>query len=207
VTSNGSDFFVAWSVGSDYWQWPSPDKIDVYGKRVLATGVADAAALSIATGPADQILSDVASNGRDYLVAYQLIGISPQLFAAKRVLREGQLAGVTATDDGTIMLRPYSPYSSVSLAGNGAGGYWLAYPQSATSSAIQQFDQDGAPLPDPQSMAAALWSSVALATAPDGALRVVYARRVTDGAFAGTSLVFVRSAGDAGPSRSRAVKH
>lgn len=205
VASNGSDFFVAWNVGSDYWQWPPPDRIDVYGKRVSAAGVVDAAALSIATGPADQILSDVASNGRDYLVAYQLIGSERPVIAAKRVLREGQLSGATATDDGTTMV-PYSPYSTVSLAGNGAGGYWLAYQQSATSSAIQQFDQDGAPIPYPQSMVA-LWSSVTLATAPDGVLRIAYARRVTDGAFAGTSLVFVRSAGDAGPSRSRAVRH
>ncbi len=51
------------------------------------------------TGPADQILSDVVINGRDYLVAYQLIGIQHPVIAAKRVLREGELGGATATAD------------------------------------------------------------------------------------------------------------
>ncbi|MEA2164630.1 MAG: hypothetical protein QOK37_2757 [Thermoanaerobaculia bacterium] len=204
VASNGNDFLVAWNKGNDYWQWGAPDMIDVYSKRVSATGVVDAVALSIATGPADQILSDVASNGRDYLVAYQLLtSTSNSVIAAKRVLREGQLAGATATDAGTIMT-PYSSYSGVSLSENGAGGYWLAYQQSAANSVIQQFDQDGAPLPFTQSTLP-LWFSVALATAPNGTLRIAYDRWVTGGAFPGTSLVFVRSS-ETGPLRFRAVR-
>jgi hypothetical protein len=211
VASNGSDFFVAWNEGIDPFQWAPPNLIDVYGKRVSATGVADAAALSIATGPADQILSDVASNGRDYLVAYRT-RFSPVIIAAKRVLREGQLAGATATDIGTIMT-PYSSYSGVSLAGNGAGGYWLAYQKCCgidgyrpeTNSVVQPFDQDGSPIASPQSLTS-LWSSVAMATAADGTLRIGYDRRVTEGAFAGANLVFVRSATFVKDPRSRAAR-
>ena len=29
VATNGTDFFVVWAVGSDYWQFPAPDMYDV----------------------------------------------------------------------------------------------------------------------------------------------------------------------------------
>ena len=88
VASNGTDFFVAWNVGSNYWQFPSPDRLDVLGKRVTASGATDASPLPIATGGSDQILLAVASDGRDYIVVHDLTRFA---VAAKHVLREGQL--------------------------------------------------------------------------------------------------------------------
>jgi hypothetical protein len=209
VASNGSDFFVAWSEGSDYWQWPSVNMIDVLGARVSAAGAVDAAALPIATGPSDQILAAVASDGRDYLVAY-LVNDDPQhpLIAAKRVLREGQLDGATATDEGTIILHDALSFAinrdSFSLAGD-AGRYWAAFGESTESGAIVRTDLRGAPVSAPLTVGPS-WSWLALATAPGGALRMVYTRPVVDGVFAGTSRVFVRSAGDALASRYRAMR-
>jgi hypothetical protein len=203
VASNGTGFFVAWDTGSDYWQFPSPDMVDVFGKLVSATGAVDAAPLPIATGSADQRLVALASDGRDYLVVYGLGQYSPATLATKVVLREGQLDGTTATDEGGIIAR--DPGYGTSLSGD-ASGYWIAYLRGNGTASILRLDQRGTAASPATTLAAPL-SSVALARLPGGAVRVLYARAIDDGEFIGTSSAFFRSIGDDVIPRSRAARH
>jgi hypothetical protein len=203
VASNGTDFFVAWDSGSDYWQLPSPNQVDVFGARVTAAGAVDAAPLPIATGPEDQRLAAIASDGRDYLVAYALSQYPPAPIAAKVVLREGELDGATATDQGTIIARDAA--YAVSLSGD-AAGYWSAYLQLNGTGNLLRLDKRGNPAQPAVPIAAAL-SSVALGRSPGGSVRILYARAIDDGGFAGTSMAFVRFIGEDLPARSRAARH
>jgi hypothetical protein len=203
AASNGTDFFVAWDTGSDWWQLPSPNQVDVFGARVTAGGAVDAAPLPIATGPEDQRLAAIASDGRDYLVAYALSQYAPAPIAAKVVLREGELDGATATDQGTIIARDAA--YAVSLSGD-AAGYWSAYLQLNGTGNLLRLDKRGNPALPAVLIAAAL-SSVALDRSPGGAVRILYARAIDDGGFAGTSMAFLRFIGEDLPARSRAARH
>jgi hypothetical protein len=208
LASNGTDFFVAWNEGSYYWQFPSANMVDVLGKRVSASGSVNAAPLSIATGPSDQILAGIASDGRDYLIAYLIDDWQHPLIAAKRVLEAGQLDGTAETDSGTVILRDATGYArdwqSFSLTGD-ASGYWCAFNQTPESSAILQIDPRGNPVSAPILLGDA-WSWPALAPTSGQGIRVVYARTISDGDYAGTRRVFVRSAGEIPKSRSRAAR-
>jgi hypothetical protein len=203
VASNGTDFFVVWNEGSDYWQYPSANMLDVLGRRVSAAGAVDAAPLPIATGPDDQRLVAIASDGRDYVVAFQLSQYPPAPIATKIVLREGQLGGTTAIEAGTIIARD-AAYGTA-LSGD-ATGYWSAYLQSSGTGNILRLDQQGKPASPTLSIGSA-WTSVALGHLPGGAVRIAYARAIQDGEFVGTSLVFFRSIGDDLGLRSHAVRH
>jgi hypothetical protein len=54
---------------------------------------------------------------------------------------------------------------------------------------------------------AAALSSVALGRLPGGAVRMLYARAIDDGEFAGTSMLFSRFIGEDAAGRSRAARH
>jgi hypothetical protein len=203
VASNGTDFFVAWDTGSDYWQFPSANMVDVLGTRVSAAGAVDAAPLPIATGPDDQRLAAIASDGRDYLVAYEMSPYAPAAIATKVVLREGQLGGTTATQEGTIIAR--NAAYGVSLSGDSAG-YWSAYVQLNGTGNILRLDNRGKPA-SPTFTAGAALSSVALGHLPGGAVRILYARTIDYGEFTGTSMVFLRFVGDDVGPRWRATRH
>jgi hypothetical protein len=204
VASNGTDFFVAWNEGSDYpYLFPPPNLVDVLGTRVSAAGAVDAAPLPIATGGRDQRLLSLASNGRDYLVAYQLDQYPSGVIATKVVLREGQLGGATATEDGTIITRDAA--NGIVLSGD-ANGYWSAYLKLGGTGSILRLDQRGNPTSPPLPVAAAL-SSVALGRLPGGAVRILYARAIDYGEFTGTSMVFFRFVGDDLGLRWRATHH
>lgn len=218
VATNGTDFLVVWNVGSDsIWLGPPPpggnaDLIDVYGARVTASGSVDAAPLPIATGPSDQFVEAVGSDGRDYTVFF---GLSNQnhphtILAAKRVLREGQLDGTTAQDDGTIV----GDFVEVeSIVANG-GGFWLggvnaAYPASSIVLLHTDFHGNAA---EPTLLASSnsvllLSPFVSLTQASGGPLQIAYARRLADGQYATTSRVFFRVASEPGQARSRAAHH
>jgi hypothetical protein len=203
AASNGTDFFVAWDTGSDYWQFPSPNQVDVFGARVTAGGAVDAAPLPIATGPDDQRLAAIASDGRDYLVAYELSQYAPTAIATRVVLREGQLGGATATDQG-IIIASDAAYA-VSLSGD-ASGYWSAYLQLNGTGNLLRLDNRGNRALAAVPVGAAL-SSVALGRLPGGAARLLYARAIADGEFAGTSMIFLRFIGEDVAGRSRAARH
>jgi|GEM_PF-3259462 len=203
VASNGTDFFVAWDVGSDWWQFPSANMVDVLGTRVSAAGAVDAAPLPIATGGRDQRLLSLASNGRDYLVAYQLDPYPSGVVATKIVLREGQLGGTTATEDGTIITRDAA--NGIVLSGD-TTGYWSAYLQLDGTGNLLRLDQRGNPTSPPLPIGAAL-SSVVIGRLPGGAVRLLYARAIDYGEFTGTSMVFFRFVGDDLGLRWRAARH
>jgi hypothetical protein len=204
VASNGTDFFVAWNEGSDYtYLFTPPNLVDVLGARVSAAGAVDAAPLPIATGPRDQRLFAVASDGRDYLIAYQLDQYQSAVIATKRVLREGQLDGTTAAGDGTIIAHG-EPYG-ISLSGD-ATGYWSAYWQSNGTGNVLHLDKRGDPTSPAVRVGAAL-SSAALGRLPRGAVRILYARAIDYGEFTGTSMIFFRFVADDLGLRWRAARH
>lgn len=214
VASNGTDFFVAWNEGDDFYFDPifppPPNAFDVFGARVSASGAVDAAPLPIAIGPSDQILTGLASDGRDYLVAYSVNDYRQTFLAAKHILREGILDGATATDDGTIMARDITIAGTTSIGPGGvlsgdASGYWTAFTQ-AGGTVIMRTDVRGVPRFNLAPFGTA--SSLALAQIPGGPVWITYARRVDEGTFAGTSQIFVRSAAEV-PSvpRSHAARH
>ncbi len=220
VASNGSDFFVAWAEGDDFFFdpiFPPPASLfDIFGARVSASGAVDAAPLPIAIGPSDQVLAGLASDGRDYLVSYVDDGnpndYPPQPFlAAKHILREGNLDGVTATGDGTIVARNIDAAGAYTLGVGGglsgdASGYWAAFRQTNGAPAIVRTNLRGVPGSEQVSFVPS--SALTLAQIPGGPVWIAYARRVDDGAFANTSQVFIRSA-TVEPSipRSRAARH
>ncbi len=201
VATNGTDFLVIWSVGSDYWQFPSPDMIDIVGKRVMASGAVDASPIPIATGRKNQLFRAVASDGRDYLVVYDLLDYDSRALAAKRVLREGQLDGVTATDDGTIITSGTAP-SVVAVAGD-VTGFWVAW----TESSMKLAHTDGRGTPGEIVLVDGQPNGIALAQPAHGLLQLVYTRRVTDGPFPMTSRAFVRFFGEMAGGRGRAARH
>ncbi len=120
VATNGTDFFVAWNIGTGFMLGaPVPSiPLNVYGTRVFANGAVDVSPLEIATASGNDVLALVGSDGRDYTVFY---GSGSQL-AAKRVLREGTLDGTTAEDLGAIVASDFYPQAIVS----DSGGFWLA---------------------------------------------------------------------------------
>jgi hypothetical protein len=213
AASNGSDFFVAWIPGTNLI-FPPANPGDVLGTRITAAGTVDAAPLPIATGPLDEILFAVASDGRDYLVAYQMNPSNGFVIATKRVLREGQLDGTTAAEDGTIIARGAA--SSVALSGD-ATGYWIAYAAGSWNgmylngnSNVLRLNKRGTPASSAVTFAAGM-STAAVGRLPGGAVRILYSRPVDDGIFAGTTVVFSRFAQDDGIAdvglRGRAARH
>ncbi|MEA2342410.1 MAG: hypothetical protein QOF63_579 [Thermoanaerobaculia bacterium] len=204
VASNGTDFFVAWNRG-DY-RGDLPPGFDIFGARVTAGGAVDAEPLPIATAPAEERLEAIASDGRDYLIAYewnQLTYGTPTKIETKVVLREGQLDGATATDQGTIIASDAT--YAVSLSGD-ATGYWSAYVQLNGTGNLLRLDKRGNRVLAAVPVATEL-SSVALGRLPGGAVRMLYARAVADGEFTGTSMLFSRFIGEDLAGRSRAARH
>jgi hypothetical protein len=213
VATNGADFFVAWSVGSDYFQYPTLDYIDLFGARVAASGSVDAAPLPIATGSANQLLRGVGSDGRDYLVFYALFADGWGL-AVKRVLREGQLDGVTATEPGTIVFERAALLGALSAfaIARDPKGFWLAWQTDEYPNArvvLVHTDVNGHA---DESMTVADYTGwepiarVALAETPRGSLQIAYARQVTEGPYRGTISLFLRFAGESA-GRWRAAGH
>jgi hypothetical protein len=204
VASNGTDFFVAWNRG--FYRGDLPPGFDIFGARVTVGGAVDAEPLPIATAPAEERLEAIASDGRDYLIAYewnQLTYGTPTNIATKVVLREGQLDGATATDRGTVIANDAT--NTVSLSGD-AAGYWNAYLQLNGTGNLLRLDKRGNRVLAAVPVATEL-SSVALGRLPGGAVRMLYARAVDDGEFAGTSMLFSRFIGEDLAGRSRAARH
>lgn len=207
VATNGTDFLVAWNVGSDYWQFPSADLIDVFAARVTAAGAVDASPLPIAIGQSNQFIQGVASDGRDYIVFYGLrhSPYSAGVLASKRVLREGQLDGVTARDDGTVAGELITLTSVV----HSGGAFWLAglhETRSVRSIVLLQTDlrgNPGAAIPLASYTSAMPPGFASLAPARGGWLQIVYARRMTEEPYTGASRVFLRMVSNAPPGRRR----
>ncbi|HEX9160373.1 MAG TPA: hypothetical protein VF980_01600 [Thermoanaerobaculia bacterium] len=208
VATNGTDFLVAWDTGSDWWQFPSPNMVDVLGARVSAAGSVDASPIGVANGAGDEILAAIASDGRDYLVVYTYRDVNHEtpVLAAKRVLREGELDGATSTDIGTIVATGVNA-GSVGIA-HGDTGFWMSWLSVFPGSLLQltRTDARGKPADAITLAPGDTVTGPSLAQAPGRLLEIAYARRITDGPFAGTSRVLLRVAGDLA-SHDRAVRH
>lgn len=106
IASNGREFLVVWEEGSNWWQFPTQDLRDIRGIRLDVSGAPiDAAPLEIAVGSADTGSPHVASDGKDFLVVYEQIDWDERrsFVRTKRVLRNGNLDGVTARQDGALV--------------------------------------------------------------------------------------------------------
>ena len=208
VASNGTDFFVAWAEGTDFSTespvYYPPNLFDVFGARVFASGAVDVGSLAIAVGPSDQILTGLASDGRDYVVSYVASGDAQSFLSAKRI-HEGNLDGATATDDGTIMARgAYGGVHGGMLSGD-SSGYWAALMSNGVATIVRT-DLRGVPTSRGPSFATESW--LAPAQVPGGPIWLAYTRRSDDGAFAFTSQAFLRSATvEPDVPRSRAARH
>jgi len=212
AASNGTDFFVAWNSGTDWSQFPSANLVDIFGTRITPAGTVDAAPLAIANSPRDERLYAVASDGRDYLVAYQLDQYANAAVATKRVLREGQLDGTTAADDGTILA--HGAAYSIALSGDATGywsayaaGYWDEYSSTGNSNLIR-LDKRGMPTSSAVTFTGVL-SYATIGRLPGGGVRILYARPIDDGIFAGTTRILSRFAADdgLGDAKRRAARH
>lgn len=130
VTSNGSDFFVAWSEGES----ADPDIYDVRGARISSAGVLldgppEGGGIAISTAHESPLRPVVASDGANYLVVWPDsrpgTGYDDPLYAA-RVSAQGQLLDGPPESGGIpVFLNPDGyPLWSVSVAFG--GGNYLA---------------------------------------------------------------------------------
>ena len=164
VASNGEDFLVVWSFGSDFTQWDPPNRVDVMAARVSASGeVLDPTPIAIAATKADEVSPALASNGRDYLVAY---ASGPQI-TGQYVQRDGTMAGPPfAIGAAQAGWRP-----AIAVAGD-ALGYWVAWDGTMR---LARVDAHGVELfPEPLAVGS---GPALLGTGGDGA-ELAYARDV-----------------------------
>jgi hypothetical protein len=148
VASDGTDFLVVANYGSDFAPGgiPFPDLVNVYATRVFASGAVDVP-IAVATGPKNQKDGVAASDGRDYVIAYftQDVATPQRWLATKRILREGQLANGTPSDDGHI-IDAASWYDTASIVPS-ASGYMIAWETASNTSSVLHLirtDRDGA---------------------------------------------------------------
>ncbi|HET7712464.1 MAG TPA: hypothetical protein VFL80_11090 [Thermoanaerobaculia bacterium] len=203
VASNGTDFFVVWTVGSDHWLFGTQDAIDVLGARVRENGSVDAVSMKIASGPKNQSMPAVASDGRDYLVAY-LLGYEPEkVVAIKRVLSEGALATGTSGDDGLLIAEPGAVRAAVVFVGDGYVVGWHGADRSGHHDVkLARLGRDGAPSGTVRIDNA---TSVALADSSGAGFLLAYARYAPETPYVSASRAFVRVVHDSA-NRARAVR-
>jgi hypothetical protein len=125
--SNGAEFVIAWTEGSSGWQFAPPNLRDLYAVRLSTTAEPiDAAPIAVGDSERDEWRAAVASDGRDFLIVYT----DGTDIAAKRLLREGSLAGVTSKDEG-IVIGTYALAPRVAFVG---GRYLVSWSRFANSS-------------------------------------------------------------------------
>jgi hypothetical protein len=199
IATNGDEFLVTWVVGSDWWQFPSPNKLDVLAARLDGSGaLLDPKPIAIADSVRDEGGPAVASDGRDFAVAY----VDDGVVEVKKVLREGALAGTSAAN-GTRVREG----ESVAIAAFG-GHYIMASTNSREQSVFASaVNFDAMLLEDPQRIPDSDPGGYrpAIASFGSGAL-LAYAHAPHDAVFGSVPHVFVRPLSDT-PGRARAVRH
>ncbi len=201
LATNGREFLMAWNEGSDWWQFPSPNRLDVRAIRLDATGhPMDTAPIDVAMSAANEVGPVVASNGTDFLVAYAHDDRQTYTIRAKRVLRTGVLADFTAADAGSLVGRGEQFFS---VTGRD-GGYLAAFarPLAQGKGVVESaaLDQRGAATDEPVTLATSVRWSLWVAVAESW---VAYVR--AEPALANIDRVFVRTVG-AEPSRRRTIR-
>lgn len=204
AASNGSDFLVVWPEGTD-GHWSGPDLLDLHAARVDAAGTSSGT-IAIATGRSNQSFPAIASDGRDYLIAY----IEDERLVTKKVLREGTLDGTSAADAGRAIDTTGTP-ATPSIAANGSG-YVLAWESVVNGERSDVFiagvDRGGvvndAATIVARSELSGMWPVVATAGSTRG--DVAYAVLESDADYGGSMRLFLRRLGQGHP-RGRAARH
>jgi hypothetical protein len=204
AASNGSDYLVAWPEGSD-GHYPAPDRLDLHAARVDAAGTSSGT-IAIATGASNQSFPAVASDGRDFLVAY----LEDDRLVTKKVLREGTLDGTSAADAGRAIDTAGLP-ATPTIAANG-NGYALAWEsvvnEERSDVYIAGVDRSGV-VNDAATIVATsdlggMWPIIATAGSTRG--DVAYAILENDALYGGSMRLFLRRLGQ-GHARGRAARH
>ena len=209
IASNGSDFLFVWIEGSD-GEFPVPDLLDLYAARVDAAGTVMGDAIAIATGPANQQSQSVASDGRDFVIAYQ----HDEKFVTKKVLREGALAGTTAADEGTLIEAGPSRFAGDDLVTIAATrtGYVMAWELAPSANRnevhMAELNRDGAAITAPQNVATSplMGMRPVLATSGGDAGELVYAVLQENESLGAVMRLFIRRFGEVEAKR-RSARH
>ena len=203
AASNGSDFFFVWPEGTG--GFPPPDLIDLYAARVDAAGTSSGT-IAIATGRANQRSPAVASDGRDFLIAY----VENESLVTKKVLREGTLDGTTAVDAGRAIDTAGFPVTPA-IAATGSG-YVLAWESVASQESSEVLIagvarsgavNDAATVVG-RSELGGMWPIVATAGSMFG--DIAYTVLENDDVYGGAPRLFLRRMGQGHP-RGRAARH
>jgi hypothetical protein len=204
AASNGSDFFLVWPEGSD-GHYPLPDRIDLHAARVDAAGTSSGT-MAIATGTLNQRFPAVASDGRDFLIAY----VEDERLVTKKVLREGTLDGTSAADAGRAIDTGGLPTTpTIASTGN---GYVLAWESVMSAESSEVFiaavDRSGtvndAATTVARSELGGMWPIVATPGSTPG--DIAYAVLENDDVYGGAMRLFIRRLGQGQP-RGRATRH
>ncbi|HYI09859.1 MAG TPA: hypothetical protein VEK57_12415 [Thermoanaerobaculia bacterium] len=203
AASNGEDFLVVWTEGSDHWQWPSADLIDVAAVRVNPFGLVLGPQLGIATGPANQFSPAVASDGQDYMIAWVSFaeGHPDGTLNTRYLGAEGVLGGSIPVD--TIPADWY--HMQPAIAGT-TNGYLLAWQDIDPATAhlrLARLDRTGMVVETTGSLAASLplLAMRPQLTSVGRHAQLVYSRIVDDPVYGGAMRLFARSIIDGGPRR------
>lgn len=188
VASNGTDFLVVWS-GPD-----GSGGSDIFGARVSGAGaVLDPGGITICGEPDLQSNPAVASNGADYLVAWQDGRTSsPRIFAGRV-----SAAGVALDGDGLAVSAASNGASAPALASNGAN-YLAAWASAGGATTIEAaLLPAGGPwsaLPVAQTVAVAPGMRTSPAVASDGSMFLV----VWEDSRSGNADIYARSVSASG---------
>jgi hypothetical protein len=199
--SNGNEFVIAWAEYDGSPSGPLPGLRDIYAVRLTANGQPiDAAPIVIATSARDERDPAIASDGRDFLIAY-----SDDKIATKRLLANGALAGSTAEDEGVIV-----DDNGVTPAIAWMGGQyviaWGVPADDGSTVASTTLDANGTPLDVARALGRSdLHVTVQVAVVPiQGAAVIAYSRG--NAADVGIPRVFTRQVVSASP-RGRGIHH
>lgn len=205
AASNGSEFLVAWSYGYSSLGG-SENRSDIHAALVSAAGLRIAGPIPVAVGIAEQNQPVVASDRRDFLIAYVEEG---QSLMTKKVLREGTLDG-TASAPGRVVAgttRPIAP----TLAAN-TNGYYLAWENTSNVGTAELLlaglDRNGAVNDAPSLVASSpvsgMWSMLATTGSQRGDF--VFGVPQESGDYGAVLRLFSRRIGTSQP-RGRASRH
>jgi hypothetical protein len=146
IASNGRDYLVAWTE----WGGGDANHYDIHAARVSGAGsVLDPAGFVISTRPSHEWSPSIASDGRDYLVAWHGLYYPATHVSAKRVTSEGVVldpGGITLT---TSTNEPNDP--SVAFNGRHYFVAWKEYQQGPAGADIfgTRIGTDGTVLDNP----------------------------------------------------------
>jgi hypothetical protein len=203
LATNGTTFLLAWDEGSDWWQFPSPNRRDVRAIRLDASGSpVDTTPIDIAMSAANELAPVVSSNGTDFLVTYQHSAGFPPAIRAKRVLRTGALADHRPLQDGSFVGTGEQSYAVAAREDGYVAVFAHAVASGQGAVSIVSLDLRGAAIEEPQTLAVTQWTGLAPGTSITSTM-VAYSR--TEPSLADIERVFVRGVG-VEPGRRRPIR-